>query len=230
MEQECKGPIHPVVAVLALLLESLNRQPLYYICFSTSPYSCNYNGWAVLVLLHIAVIKTVGLLVEQNECTFFFLSSLVFLPPDVFFGCWAMLLSLSLYHDFGVTYLLVLLCLPPPRMKCHSSWHKACHLAEGKGICLQLASLLLCWPMFVLTDGAQPGQLTRGRQLSLMLTDPRTHVASFPASLGLEFRGWCLILNKLMLQSFPHWGRIFFFFLLLIPTNLSTKLALALHL
>ena len=42
------------------------------------------------------------------------------------------------------------------------------------------------------------------RQVPVLLPGPGTHVASFPASLQLEFRGWCLIRNKLMLQSFPQ--------------------------
>lgn len=55
---------------------------------------CTIYAVYVLVLLQTAVVK---MLVEQNECTFFF-PPLSLPPPHLFFDCRAMLLFLSLYQ------------------------------------------------------------------------------------------------------------------------------------
>ena len=200
MEQECKGPIHPVLWTWLCCSKACLVKASHYTIYTVY----------VLVLLQRAVIKMVGLLVEQNVSALYSSPPLVFLPPALFCGCWALLLFLSLHQ--GQT-LVSSICWSCSVCLHHgwnvSSWQKACHLAKGKGIHLQLASLLLCWQMFVLSGRAQPWQLTRGRQVSLMVTVPWTHEASSPARLGLEFRGWCLIRNKLMLQSFPQWSGVF---------------------
>ena len=110
MEQECKGPIHPVLRTWLCCSKA---------CLVKASHSTIYTVY-VLVLLQRAVIKMVGLLVEQNVSALYSSPPLVFLPPCLVL--W--LLSIAALPvfvsgaDFGVKYLLVLLCLPPPRMKC----------------------------------------------------------------------------------------------------------------
>ena len=61
----------------------------------------------------------VGLLVEQNVSTLFFPP--ISLPPPRLVLWLLSIAALPVFvsgADFGVKYLLVLLCLPPPRMKC----------------------------------------------------------------------------------------------------------------